>query len=63
MVNNLTAKGRKMVTIVDPHIKKDGGYYIHTECQSNGFYIKDPSGSDYEGTFKCFFKLIKFFLN
>ena len=29
MQNKLAAKGRKMVTIIDPHIKRDGSYYIH----------------------------------
>ena len=29
MQNKLAAKGRKMVTIIDPHIKRDGNYHIH----------------------------------
>ena len=32
MQNKLAAKGRKMVTIIDPHIKRDGNYHIHKVC-------------------------------
>lgn len=39
-----------MVTIVDPHIKRDGNYYIHKEAESRGLYVKKSDGnSDYEG--------------
>lgn len=38
-----------MVAIVDPHIKVDTNYKIHTEIQSRGFYIKNKDGGDYEG--------------
>lgn len=38
-----------MVAIVDPHIKVDSNYKIHTEIQSRGFYIKNKDGGDYEG--------------
>ena len=40
MQRNLTAHGRRMVTIVDPHIKRDAGYSIHKEAEKNGLYIK-----------------------
>ncbi len=49
MIKNLTASGRKLVTIVDPHIKKDSGYWVHTELQSLGLYVKNKDGNDYEG--------------
>lgn len=29
MQDNIAAKGRKMITIVDPHIKVDNGYSIY----------------------------------
>ncbi|KAG1705370.1 hypothetical protein DVH05_004301 [Phytophthora capsici] len=46
--------GRKMVTIVDPHIKvsqsKDKKpYYIHTEAEELGLFIKDEQGNDFKG--------------
>ena len=37
-----------MVTIVDPHIKRDSGYKIHTEATSLSIYIKNKHNSDYE---------------
>ncbi|KAF8027470.1 hypothetical protein BT93_E0391 [Corymbia citriodora subsp. variegata] len=49
MQRKLAAKGRHMVTIVDPHIKRDESYHIHKEASKNGYYIKDASGNDYEG--------------
>jgi len=50
MQNALAAKGHKMVTIVDPHIKRDSSYYVHNELTSKSLYIKKPDGkTDFEG--------------
>jgi alpha 1,3-glucosidase len=52
MQKEIREKGRKMVTIIDPHIKRDDSYYIHTTAQSLGLYIKsakDDGLEDYEG--------------
>ncbi|XP_064293516.1 neutral alpha-glucosidase AB isoform X2 [Phalacrocorax carbo] len=49
MLERLAAKKRKMVSIVDPHIKVDGGYRVHNELRSRGFYVKTKDGGDYEG--------------
>ncbi|KAM9251658.1 neutral alpha-glucosidase AB [Cariama cristata] len=49
MLERLAAKKRKMVSIVDPHIKVDSGYRIHNELRSRGFYVKTKDGNDYEG--------------
>ncbi|XP_057707085.1 neutral alpha-glucosidase AB isoform X1 [Corythoichthys intestinalis] len=49
MLQGLMDKKRKMVTIVDPHIKVDSSYKIHNEIKSQGFYTKTKDGSDYEG--------------
>ncbi|XP_042909479.1 neutral alpha-glucosidase AB isoform X2 [Parasteatoda tepidariorum] len=49
MINNLTAKGRKMVTLVDPHIKKDNSYYIHKEASEKGLYVKNKDNNEYDG--------------
>ncbi|XP_075213212.1 glucosidase 2 subunit alpha [Lycorma delicatula] len=49
MVNNLTYFGRKLVTIVDPHIKRDSGYFLHNDAEANGYYVKNKDGSVYEG--------------
>ncbi|RUS32487.1 glycosyl hydrolases family 31-domain-containing protein, partial [Jimgerdemannia flammicorona] len=49
MQNELAAKGRKLVTIVDPHIKHDDNYHISKEAQDLGLFVKTPAGDDYEG--------------
>lgn len=50
MQEKLSGQGRKMVTIVDPHIKRDDKYYIHKEATAKGLYIKDQTGEkDYDG--------------
>uniref|UniRef100_A0A671WGQ9 Glucosidase II alpha subunit n=1 Tax=Sparus aurata TaxID=8175 RepID=A0A671WGQ9_SPAAU len=49
MLQGLVEKKRKMVAIVDPHIKVDSNYKIHNEIRSKGFYIKNKDGGDYEG--------------
>uniref|UniRef100_A0A669E9Y0 Glucosidase II alpha subunit n=1 Tax=Oreochromis niloticus TaxID=8128 RepID=A0A669E9Y0_ORENI len=49
MLQGLMDKKRKMVAIVDPHIKVDGNYKIHNEIRSRGFYVKNKDGGDYEG--------------
>ena len=49
MTENLASHGRKLVTIVDPHIKKDSGYWVHNDLSSKGLYVKNKDGNDYEG--------------
>ena len=49
MVEAVSAKGRQMVTIVDPHIKRDQGYYVHAQAAAEGYYVKKRDGTDYEG--------------
>uniref|UniRef100_A0A8C5R3E1 Neutral alpha-glucosidase AB n=1 Tax=Leptobrachium leishanense TaxID=445787 RepID=A0A8C5R3E1_9ANUR len=49
MLGKLKDKRRKMVAIVDPHIKIDSDYRIHNEIRSRGFYVKNKNGGDYEG--------------
>lgn len=51
MIQNLTAMGRKLVTIVDPHIKRDPGYFLHRDAEANSYYVKNKDGNDYEGEF------------
>jgi len=52
MQEKLAATGRKMVTIVDPHIKRDSGYRVHDEATAKGLYVREDKGSgpkDFEG--------------
>eukprot|EP01133_Synstelium_polycarpum_P009816 gene9816-11466_t len=49
MQKMIADKQRKMVVIIDPHIKRDSNYYIHSEATSKGLYVKNKLGNDYEG--------------
>ena len=50
MQKKLGGDGRRMVTIIDPHIKRDNNYYIHKEATALGLYIKDKKfEKDYDG--------------
>ena len=49
MQRKLAGKGRHMVTIVDPHIKRDESFHLHKEASEKGYYVKDASGNDFDG--------------
>jgi alpha 1,3-glucosidase len=49
MQRKIADKGRKMVTIVDPHIKRDSSFHLHQEATEKGYYVKDANGNDYDG--------------
>jgi len=49
MQNEIAIKGRNMVNIVDPHIKRVGGYKIHEEAEKLGLYVKNKDGNDFDG--------------
>lgn len=50
MQEKLWSQGRRMVTIVDPHVKRDQRYYIHKEATAKGLYVKDKDGkNDFDG--------------
>lgn len=51
MQNKIAAKGRKMVTIIDPHIKKDDNYPIYKSAQEENLFVRNHEGNEYEG--KC----------
>ncbi|KAF9986257.1 hypothetical protein BGZ65_008301 [Modicella reniformis] len=44
MQQALEAKGRKMVTIIDPHIKMDNDYHVSKEGSDLDLYIKNKDG-------------------
>ena len=49
MIDAIAAKGRQMVTIVDPHIKRDNNYYVHSEATAKKYYVQKADGGDYDG--------------
>ena len=41
MIDEVASRGRKVVTIVDPHLKRDSSYRIHNEASAKGLYVRD----------------------
>ena len=49
MIDDVASRGRKMVTIVDPHVKKDSSYETHVEAERKRLYVRQPDGTDFDG--------------
>jgi len=49
MMEHLSSYGRKLVTIVDPHIKVDNNYHIYNEAKDKNFFVKDKTGNNIDG--------------
>ncbi|KAF5297351.1 hypothetical protein FQR65_LT01281 [Abscondita terminalis] len=49
MLVNLTTTGRKLVAIIDPHIKREVGYFVHDDALANDYYVKNKDKNVYEG--------------
>lgn len=49
MQKQLDSHERKLVTIIDPHIKNTGGYHIVDELKSKDVGIKNKDGNIFEG--------------
>ena len=49
MINNLAAKGRKLVTIVDPHLKKDDNYKVYADAKAKDYFVKNSNDGEYDG--------------
>ena len=50
MQKTLSDKGRRMVTIVDPHIKRDDTYYVSKKAKELGLFVKNQDGTSiYDG--------------
>ncbi|CAG5114994.1 unnamed protein product, partial [Candidula unifasciata] len=49
MLRNLSSKGRMMVTIVDPHLKRDDNYNTYTDARNKGLLVKNKDGNDFDG--------------
>jgi len=52
MIDYMSSFGRKIVTIVDPHMKRDSDWNIHQSAEENNCYVMDnyKSKEAYEGT-------------
>lgn len=49
MGNQLEERERKLVVIIDPHIKNEGGYHVVDEMKSKDLAVKNKEGNIYEG--------------
>merc|ERR1719410_1260356 len=49
MIDYVSLSGRKMVTIVDPHIKKDDNYYIYKQINDLDLWVKNRDNDVYHG--------------
>ena len=49
MVGQLAAHGHKLVTIVDPHVKKETGYVIYDQLRQLDYFLRTPAGEVFEG--------------
>lgn len=47
--NDLAARGRKMVTIIDPHIKRDNKFKLHRFAMERKHYVMKDNGKPYDG--------------
>ena len=49
MQDDIASRGRKMVTIVDPHIKRDDNWPLFSEARDNNLFVEDNKGKDFDG--------------
>ncbi len=49
MIRDLAKDGFKLVTITDPHIKKQPGYKPYDEGMAHDYFVHNPDGSVYVG--------------
>ena len=48
MIDKLAGDGFKVVTILDPGVKIEEGYFVYDEGVENGYFAKDRNGEIYE---------------
>ncbi|KAH9909645.1 glycoside hydrolase family 31 protein [Xylariomycetidae sp. FL2044] len=49
MGQHLDEHGRKLVVIIDPHIKNTANYYVSDEMKSKGLTVKNKDGNEFDG--------------
>lgn len=47
LIKELKEMGFKVVTIIDPGVKVEKGYYVYEEGMKNGYFAKTPEGETY----------------
>jgi alpha-glucosidase len=48
MITTLSMKGYKIITIIDPGVKKEAGYAVYDEGVKKDYFAKDSEGNIYE---------------
>lgn len=38
-----------MVTIVDPHVKRDSNYYVYKEASEKKYFVRTKDGTEFDG--------------
>jgi len=49
MQQDLASRGRQMVVIVDPHVKRDPGFAMHKYAEENHLYVRNKDNATFEG--------------
>ena len=49
MQEEVASFGRRMVTVVDPHIKRADDYFVHQDATAQDLYVKQANGETYQG--------------
>ncbi|KAK5637912.1 hypothetical protein RI129_000089 [Pyrocoelia pectoralis] len=49
LISDLTKTNRKLVAIIDPHIKVDDTYFLHQTATKEHYYIRNSTGADFQG--------------
>lgn len=49
LLDKILSDGRKLITIVDPHIKDDPDYFVHKHLIENKLYVAKEDGLPYHG--------------
>lgn len=49
MQNTLNETGRKLVVIIDPHVRVEESYFVFDIGKENGYFVMNPDGSLFKG--------------
>lgn len=49
MQNWMASTGRRVILIIHPHFKVEPGYFVYDVASANGYFVKNPNGTDFVG--------------
>lgn len=50
MGDKLKEKGRNLVTIIDPHIKRQEGYFLYEDAIAHNYFVKNDKNENFQGS-------------